>query len=203
MAVVLVSDGSVLIGLERDGFLSDVLALPAVLAVSDLFFKRELDSRGLSLVARGLRVLSLEPEGVALAMAYKPAAAPFRAAKAPPGPWRRPGRTSCSVAMHPCASSLARRVLSAVPWDGSSTGSGAIQTFAGTVRVRVEVEHINARVRAFQAARQPVISVDTNKKVLPSATPRRPAPTTGLEDVRSGSTTRRSRRPVIRQRRPL
>jgi hypothetical protein len=72
MSVLLVSDTSVLIDLLRAGVLDAVFALPMQFAVPDLLYERELKNwDGLALEAKGLRVLVLEPDGVALAQTYR------------------------------------------------------------------------------------------------------------------------------------
>lgn len=65
---VLVSDTSVLIDLERAGFLEAAFRLPYEFAAPDLLYKRELaDFGGPDLVARGLRVEELSDEELARA----------------------------------------------------------------------------------------------------------------------------------------
>src|ERR1700730_3086651 len=72
MNVVLVSDTSVLIDLERGGFLDSCFKLPFVFAVPDLLYNRELaDFGGPDLIARGLRVQGLTKEEVAVAQAVR------------------------------------------------------------------------------------------------------------------------------------
>lgn len=68
----LVSDTSVLIDLERGSFLEACFRLPCAFSVPDLLFERELRDRGGSaLKTLGLRVESLDGEGVALAVRYR------------------------------------------------------------------------------------------------------------------------------------
>lgn len=68
MSVILVSDTSVLIDLERGGLLDSCFKLPFALAVPDLLYDRELaDFGGPELVARGLRVEELTAEEVTVA----------------------------------------------------------------------------------------------------------------------------------------
>jgi hypothetical protein len=63
MPVVLVSDTSVLVDLERGGFLDSCFLLPFEFAVPDLLYRRELEPMGgAALVARGLRVEELTSE---------------------------------------------------------------------------------------------------------------------------------------------
>jgi len=70
--LVLVSDTSVLIDLERGELLEACFQLPYALAVPDLLFERELaDNIGPDLIALGLQVESLDSEGVVLAQAYR------------------------------------------------------------------------------------------------------------------------------------
>ena len=60
MLVVLVSDASVLVDLERGGFLDSCFRLPFEFAVPDLLYRRELEPMGgAELDARGLRVEEL------------------------------------------------------------------------------------------------------------------------------------------------
>ena len=68
---VLVSDTSVLIDLERGSLLVPCFNLSFAVAVPDLLYKRELKNYGGShLLELGLRVESLENDGVALAQSY-------------------------------------------------------------------------------------------------------------------------------------
>ena len=67
---ILVSDTSVLIDLERGGFLDSCFRLPFEFAVPDLLYARELaDFGGPELVARGLRVEELTSAEVTTAQA--------------------------------------------------------------------------------------------------------------------------------------
>jgi hypothetical protein len=60
MPVVLVSDTSVLVDLERGGFLDSCFKRPFEFAVPDLLYRRELEQiGGAEMVARGLRVEEL------------------------------------------------------------------------------------------------------------------------------------------------
>jgi hypothetical protein len=69
---ILVSDTSVLIDLERGGFLEAAFALSWELVVPDLLYERELrDHGGGRLVALGLRVADLEPDEVSRALSYR------------------------------------------------------------------------------------------------------------------------------------
>jgi hypothetical protein len=69
---ILVSDTSVLIDLERGGFLDSCFQLPFEFAVPDLLYARELaDFGGPELVARGLRVEELTSEEVTTAQAVR------------------------------------------------------------------------------------------------------------------------------------
>jgi hypothetical protein len=68
MNVIVVSDTSVLIDLERGGLLDSCFKLPFAFAVPDLLYHRELaDFGGAELVARGLRVEELTAEEVTVA----------------------------------------------------------------------------------------------------------------------------------------
>ena len=68
MNVILVSDTSVLIDLERGVLLDSCFKLPFVFAVPDLLYDRELANFGGSeLIARGLRVEELTAEEVTVA----------------------------------------------------------------------------------------------------------------------------------------
>jgi hypothetical protein len=72
MPVVLVSDTSVLVDLERGGFLDCCFRLPFEFAVPDLLYARELaDFGGPELVARGLRVEELTGDEVATAQTVR------------------------------------------------------------------------------------------------------------------------------------
>lgn len=72
MATLLVSDTSVLIDLERGGMLAGLFQLPFEVGVPDLMHEREIKTwGGPDLVAYGLLVMSLEPDGVALAQDYR------------------------------------------------------------------------------------------------------------------------------------
>lgn len=71
MALVLVSDTSVLIDLQRGQLLETALRLPYEFAVPDVLFERELRTwNGLDL-RRHLVILSLAGEGVALAASFR------------------------------------------------------------------------------------------------------------------------------------
>jgi hypothetical protein len=66
MPTVLVSDTSVLVDLERGGFLDFCFLLPFEFAVPDLLYRRELEQMGgPALVARGLRIEQLTGEELA------------------------------------------------------------------------------------------------------------------------------------------
>jgi hypothetical protein len=72
MPVLLVSDTSVLIDLERGQVLDAIFALPFGFAVPDLLYEREIKSWDASnLESRGLKVLSLDGSGVELAQRYR------------------------------------------------------------------------------------------------------------------------------------
>jgi hypothetical protein len=72
MALVLVSDTSVLVDLERGQLLEVALRLPYDFAVPDLLFERELrDWTSSPALTRALIVLSLDPAGVALAARFR------------------------------------------------------------------------------------------------------------------------------------
>jgi hypothetical protein len=69
---ILVSDTSVLIDLERGGFLDSCFQLPFEFAVPDLLYARELkDFGGPALAARGLRVEELSGEEVTAAQTVR------------------------------------------------------------------------------------------------------------------------------------
>ena len=69
---VLVSDTSVLIDLERGGFLEAAFSLSWELAVPDLLYENELhDHGGERLTALGLIVAELAPEEVVTALGYR------------------------------------------------------------------------------------------------------------------------------------
>ena len=69
---ILVSDTSVLIDLERGGFLETTFGMPWEFAVPDLLYKRELrDYNGPALIKLGLRVEAIDDAGVRQALAYQ------------------------------------------------------------------------------------------------------------------------------------
>lgn len=68
---ILVSDTSVLIDLERGELIASAFKLSATFAVPDVLYERELrDYGGEELVKLGLKVQSLDGDGVALAMRH-------------------------------------------------------------------------------------------------------------------------------------
>ena len=70
--MILVSDTSVLIDLERCGFLEAIFALPHEFAVPDVLYHRELKGEwGERLVGLGLRVEEISSEGVEQALRYR------------------------------------------------------------------------------------------------------------------------------------
>ena len=70
--MILVSDTSVLIDLERGGFLETIFALPYEFAVPDVLYHRELKGQwGERLVRLGLRVEEISSEGVREALRYR------------------------------------------------------------------------------------------------------------------------------------
>jgi hypothetical protein len=72
MPVLLVSDTSVIIDLERGGLLDAIFRLSYEFAVPDLLYERELKaSNGEGLKSKGLQVLSLDAAGVQLAQDYR------------------------------------------------------------------------------------------------------------------------------------
>src|SRR5688572_6789535 len=72
MPVLLVSDTSFLIDLERGRVLEAIFALPFEFAVPDLLYEREINSwDGSNLEGKGLKVLALEASGVELAQDYR------------------------------------------------------------------------------------------------------------------------------------
>lgn len=72
MPVLLVSDTSVLIDLQRGGMLEVVFRLPFELGVPDVLYERELRGwDGPALEPLGLRVLVLDGDGVTLAQSYR------------------------------------------------------------------------------------------------------------------------------------
>ncbi len=72
MATLLVSDTSVLIDLQRGGILHTIFQLPFDIGVPDVLFERELKGWvGPALEPLGLKILSLDGDGVALAQAYR------------------------------------------------------------------------------------------------------------------------------------
>ena len=72
MATLLVSDTSVLVDLNRGGILNALFQLPFDIGVPDVLYEAELkDWQGEALVALGLKVLTLDGDGVALAQRYR------------------------------------------------------------------------------------------------------------------------------------
>jgi predicted nucleic acid-binding protein len=70
--MILVSDTSVLIDLERCGFLETIFALPHEFAVPDVLYHRELKGEwGERLAGLGLRVEEISSEGVKQALRYR------------------------------------------------------------------------------------------------------------------------------------
>jgi predicted nucleic acid-binding protein len=69
--MILVSDTSVLIDLERGSFLEVVFALPFEFAVPDVLYQREMQGWGERLVGLGLRVEEVSKQGVANALRYR------------------------------------------------------------------------------------------------------------------------------------
>jgi hypothetical protein len=69
--MILVSDTSVLIDLERGGLLEAIFALPHEFAVPDVLYDHEMQGEwGADLVRLGLRVEEVSKEGVANALRY-------------------------------------------------------------------------------------------------------------------------------------
>jgi predicted nucleic acid-binding protein len=69
---ILVSDTSVIVDLERGGFLDVAFRLPYEFAVPDILYHRELDGHGGDeLVQRGLRVEELKEQEIALAQSIR------------------------------------------------------------------------------------------------------------------------------------
>lgn len=76
--MVIVSDTSVLLDMERGSLLTAVFRLSCEFAVPDLLFERELKGHGGDdLQKRGLRVEALDGDGVALALGYHRANRPL------------------------------------------------------------------------------------------------------------------------------
>jgi hypothetical protein len=72
MPVLLVSDTSVLVDLDRAGVLDALFALPMEFAVPDLLYERELRTwPGRDLKEAGLLILALDADGVELAQEYR------------------------------------------------------------------------------------------------------------------------------------
>jgi len=70
--MILVSDTSVLIDLERGGLLETVFSLPHEFAVPDVLYDREMQGEwGEHLVHLGIRVVELSAEGVGNALRYR------------------------------------------------------------------------------------------------------------------------------------
>ena len=69
--MILVSDTSVLIDLERGRFLEVMFALPFEFAVPDVLYHREMREWGERLVGMGLRVEEVSRDGVATALRYR------------------------------------------------------------------------------------------------------------------------------------
>jgi predicted nucleic acid-binding protein len=74
--MILVSDTSVLIDLDRGGLLDSIFALPHEFAVPDVLYDREMQGEwGERLVQLGLRVVEVSEEGVGNALHYRQARA--------------------------------------------------------------------------------------------------------------------------------
>ena len=72
MPVLLVSDTSVLIDLQRGGILEMVFRLPFEIGVPDVLYERELrEWDGPALQPLGLQILTLDGDGVTLAQSYR------------------------------------------------------------------------------------------------------------------------------------
>jgi len=70
--MILVSDTSVLIDLERGSLLEAIFVLPHGFAVPDVLYHRELQGElGNRLVSLGLRIEEVSPQGVASAIGYR------------------------------------------------------------------------------------------------------------------------------------
>jgi predicted nucleic acid-binding protein len=70
--MILVSDTSVLIDLERGGLLEAVFALPHEFAVPDVLYDREMrDEWGERLLGLGLQIVEVSAEGVGNALRYR------------------------------------------------------------------------------------------------------------------------------------
>jgi len=70
--MILVSDTSVLIDVERGSFLEVIFSLPYEFAVPDVLYHREMEGDwGARLVALGLRVEEVSKEGVSNALRYR------------------------------------------------------------------------------------------------------------------------------------
>jgi predicted nucleic acid-binding protein len=71
MPLVLVSDTSVLVDLQRGGVLETALRLPYEFAVPDLLFERELRAWDGLALEQQIAVLTLDADGVELAVGYR------------------------------------------------------------------------------------------------------------------------------------
>ena len=71
LSLVLVSDTSVLVDLQRGGVLEIALRLPYEFAVPDLLFERELRTWDGLAVEEHVKVLTLDADGVELAVGYR------------------------------------------------------------------------------------------------------------------------------------
>lgn len=71
--IVLVSDTSVLIDLERGRLLESIFSLPYEFAVPDVLYRREMAGWGARLVSLGLRVEEVSAAGVGRALGYRSA----------------------------------------------------------------------------------------------------------------------------------
>lgn len=94
--MILVSDTSVLIDLDRGGLLEAVFELPDELAVPDVLYDREMQGEwGEQLRQLGLRVEEVSQTGVANALRYRQHAPLYRCRTVSRLRWRKSVNGSC------------------------------------------------------------------------------------------------------------
>jgi hypothetical protein len=122
MPLVLVSDTSVLVDLQRGGVLEIALGLPYEFAVPDLLFERELrEWEGLAL--QEITVLTLDAGGVELAVGYRRVDASSRYRTHLRGRWRSEAATRYVLGTLACGRWRKAKALSATECFGYWTRS--------------------------------------------------------------------------------
>src|SRR5882762_725453 len=120
--MILVSDTSVLIDLDRGGLLEAVFVLPHAFAVPDVLYDRELQGEwGEQLQRLGLRVEEVSEAGVGNALVIASSAPRCRFPTVLPSRWRKSAHGFCSRAITRCASWRQARMLNATACYGCWT----------------------------------------------------------------------------------